>query len=125
MRNHKIKVINRKLMLAIALIISLFSVPIAAQETFDKAEFAARRAKVFEKIGDAAAIFFANEKHRYPVKFRQAPDFFYLTGIEEPRRRDPASIWLAVEAARRGAAIVRVHDVAGTCQALAVSQAMR
>jgi dihydropteroate synthase len=49
----------------------------------------------------------------------------WLTGIEEPRRRDPASIWLAVEAARRGAAIVRVHDVAGTRQALAVSQAMR
>ena len=45
-----------------------------------------------------------------------------LTGIEEPRQRDPASIWLAVEAARRGAAIVRVHDVAGTRQALAVSR---
>jgi dihydropteroate synthase len=48
-----------------------------------------------------------------------------LTGIAEPGRRDPASIWLAVEAARRGAAIVRVHDAAGTRQALAVSDAMR
>ena len=48
-----------------------------------------------------------------------------LTGIAEPRRRDPASVWLAVEAARRGAAIVRVHDVAATRQALAVSDAMR
>jgi dihydropteroate synthase len=48
-----------------------------------------------------------------------------LTGIAEPRKRDPASVWLAVEAARRGAAIVRVHDVAGTCQALAVASAMR
>jgi dihydropteroate synthase len=48
-----------------------------------------------------------------------------LTGIAEPARRDPASVWLAVEAARRGAAIVRVHDVAGTRQALAVSDAMR
>jgi dihydropteroate synthase len=47
-----------------------------------------------------------------------------LTGIAEARRRDPASVWLAVEAARRGAAIVRVHDVAGTRQALAVSAAM-
>ena len=55
-----------------------------AQENFNKAEFAARRAKVFEKIGDAAAIVFANESHRYPLKFRQAPDFYYLTGIEEP-----------------------------------------
>lgn len=47
-----------------------------------------------------------------------------LTGETEPRRRDPASVWLAVEAARRGAAILRVHDVAGTRQALAVSSAM-
>jgi dihydropteroate synthase len=45
--------------------------------------------------------------------------------VTEPRLRDPASIWLAVEAARRGAAIVRVHDVAGTRQALAVSDAIR
>ena len=84
MRNHKIKVVSRKLAPAIALIIFLFALPAAAQETFDKAEFAARRAKVFEKIGDGTAIVFANEKHLYPLKFRQAPDFFYLTGIEEP-----------------------------------------
>jgi dihydropteroate synthase len=63
----------------------------------------------------------------YPVLIGASRKTFIgrLTGIEEPRRRDPASIWLAVEAARRGAAIVRVHDVAGTRQALAVSQAMR
>jgi dihydropteroate synthase len=48
-----------------------------------------------------------------------------LTGIREARLRDPASIWLAVEAARRGASILRVHDVAGTRQALAVWAAMR
>ena len=48
-----------------------------------------------------------------------------LTGIREARDREPASVWLAVEATRRGAAIVRVHDVAGTRQALAVSTAMR
>lgn len=63
----------------------------------------------------------------YPVLIGASRKTFIgrLTGVEEPRRRDPASIWLAVEAARRGAAIVRVHDVAGTRQALAVSQAMR
>jgi dihydropteroate synthase len=63
----------------------------------------------------------------YPVLIGASRKTFIgrLTGIEEPRQRDPASIWLAVEAARRGAAIVRVHDVAGTRQALAVSQAMR
>ena len=48
-----------------------------------------------------------------------------LAGGGDPRDRDPASVWLAVEAARRGAAMVRVHNVAATRQALAVSMAMR
>lgn len=70
--------------LAILLTIAFGVLNASAQGNFNKDEFAARRAKVFEKIGDAAAIVFANEKHRYAVKFRQAPDFYYLTGIEEP-----------------------------------------
>jgi dihydropteroate synthase len=63
----------------------------------------------------------------YPVLIGASRKSFIgrLTGIAEARRRDPASVWLAVEAARRGAAIVRVHDVAATQQALAVSAAMR
>jgi dihydropteroate synthase len=63
----------------------------------------------------------------YPVVIGASRKSFIgrLTGIDEPRRRDPASVWIAVEAARRGAAIVRVHDVAATRQALAVSSAMR
>jgi dihydropteroate synthase len=48
-----------------------------------------------------------------------------LTGVETPSQRDPASAWLAVEALRQGAAIVRVHNVAATRQALAVWMAMR
>lgn len=63
----------------------------------------------------------------YPILIGASRKSFIgrLTGVAEARRRDPASVWLAVEAARRGAAIIRVHDVAGTCQALAVSAAMR
>jgi dihydropteroate synthase len=63
----------------------------------------------------------------YPVLVGSSRKGFIgrLTGIAEAGRRDPASVWLAVEAARRGAAIVRVHDIAGTLQALAISQAMR
>ena len=63
----------------------------------------------------------------YPVLVGSSRKGFIgrLTGIKAPRLRDPASVWLAVEAARRGASIVRVHDVAGTCQALAVWAAMR
>jgi len=69
------------------LLVSAFllpSSPVLAQPAFDKAEFAARRAKVFEKIGDSIAIVFANDEHPHAVKYREAPDFFYLTGIEEP-----------------------------------------
>jgi dihydropteroate synthase len=63
----------------------------------------------------------------YPVLVGSSRKSFIgkLTGLEMPRDRDPASVWLAVEAFRRGAAIVRVHDVAGTRQALAVAAAMR
>jgi len=63
----------------------------------------------------------------YPVLVGSSRKGFVgrLTGVTEPRRRDPASVWLAVEAVRRGASLVRVHDVAGTRQALAVSAAMR
>lgn len=48
-----------------------------------------------------------------------------LTGLAKPADRDPASAWLAVEAVRCGAAIVRVHNVVATRQALAVWAAMK
>lgn len=48
-----------------------------------------------------------------------------LTGLAKPSDRDPASAWLSVEAVRHGAAIVRVHNVVATRQALAVWAAMR
>lgn len=54
------------------------------QQTFDKNEFRARRAKLVEKIGNDVAVIFGAEAHIYPLKFRQSPDFYYLTGIEEP-----------------------------------------
>ena len=86
MLTPKIKRALRASSLSLAIILTILggALAAAAQEKFNRAEFAARRAKVFEKIGDGTAIVFANEKHRYPVKFRQAPDFYYLTGIEEP-----------------------------------------
>ena len=54
-----------------------------AQQPFNKSEFEARRAKLFEKIPDGVAVIFAAKHQNYPVKFRQSPDFYYLTGIEE------------------------------------------
>jgi dihydropteroate synthase len=46
------------------------------------------------------------------------------TGERDPARRDPASLAVHLEAARLGAAILRVHDVAGHAQALAVRRAL-
>jgi dihydropteroate synthase len=46
-----------------------------------------------------------------------------ITGVETPRQRLAGSLAFAVEAARRGAGILRVHDVAATREALAVAQA--
>ncbi|PYR67767.1 MAG: hypothetical protein DMF88_11675, partial [Acidobacteria bacterium] len=38
-----------------------------------------------EQVGGGVAVVFgADRNDAAPVKFRQAPDFFYLTGIEEP-----------------------------------------
>ena len=60
------------------------AVSTVAQQPFNKGEFEARRAKLFEKIPDGVAVIFAAKAQFYPVKFRQSPDFYYLTGIEEP-----------------------------------------
>lgn len=47
-----------------------------------------------------------------------------LAGEPDPARRDPGSIAAALFAAGQGAAIIRVHDVPGTVQALRVWQAL-
>ncbi len=54
-----------------------------AQE-LDKAEFAARRARLLEKIPDGIAVVLGGVEHAHPTRFRQSPDFYYLTGLEEP-----------------------------------------
>ena len=67
-----------------SLVVLALAAPTFAQQQFNKAEFAARRAKLFEKISDGIAVIFAAKSQNYPIKFRQSPDFYYLTGIEEP-----------------------------------------
>lgn len=63
----------------------------------------------------------------YPVLIGASRKSFIgrLTGVEKAADRDPASVFLAVEAVRHGASIVRVHNVPATRQALAVFEAMR
>jgi Xaa-Pro aminopeptidase len=48
-------------------------------------EFAARRAKVMEQIGDGAVVIQGAAEYPAYRKFRQNNQFFYLTGIEVPR----------------------------------------
>lgn len=64
--------------------------------------------------------------HGYPVLVGASRKRFIgdLTGEPEPRERVGGSVAAAVESVRGGAAIVRVHDVAPTVQALAVSRAI-
>ena len=75
---RKLSVSIRCLFITLALAIS-----VSAQQPFNKSEFEGRRARLFEKIGDGVAVIFAAKGQHYPVKFRQSPDFYYLTGIEE------------------------------------------
>src|SRR5580692_4460305 len=54
-------------------------------DSLPKEEFAERRARLMERIGDAiVAVQGATEDAAY-VKFRQNNQFFYLTGVESPR----------------------------------------
>ena len=68
----------------LALFVLLLLPSTLAAQDFDKAEFAARRAKLLEKIPDGIAVILGGIEHPYPIRFRQSPDFYYLTGLEEP-----------------------------------------
>ena len=48
-------------------------------------EFAARRARVMEQIGDGVVVIQGAAEYPAYVKFRQNNQFFYLTGVEVPR----------------------------------------
>ena len=61
------------------LVTSLFSAG-----SFDKKEYAARRGRLMEKIGDGAAVFLGAQTPASDNDFRQGHDFFYMTGVEIP-----------------------------------------
>jgi Xaa-Pro aminopeptidase len=58
--------------------------PLLAAQDFDKAEFAARRAKLLARMPEGVAVILGDVEHPYPLRFRQSPDFYYLTGLKEP-----------------------------------------
>jgi Xaa-Pro aminopeptidase len=51
---------------------------------FDAKEYAARRARLIDKIGDGAAIVLGASTPASDVDFRQGHDFVYLTGVPVP-----------------------------------------
>ncbi|MFB3853946.1 MAG: aminopeptidase P N-terminal domain-containing protein [Vicinamibacterales bacterium] len=62
----------------------ILPVGMASTAGFDKAEYSARRARLMEKIGDAAAVFLGAVTPAGDYEFRQGHDFFYMTGVDIP-----------------------------------------
>jgi Xaa-Pro aminopeptidase len=80
----------QKLACALAALTVLSALPIAqpvftGTEIFPPEEFAARRAQVIEKIGDGVAILQGTTERPGEQALRQNNQFFYLTGVVEPR----------------------------------------
>ena len=78
-----------RFVLASAILVGLVGSPARGQQGFTDAfppeEFAARRAKVMTSIGDGIAIMQGTTERRGESPLRQSNQFFYLTGVVEPR----------------------------------------
>jgi Xaa-Pro aminopeptidase len=55
------------------------------RNTFPAEEFAARRSRLFEQIGNGVAILEGTTERPGEQPFRQGNQFYYLTGVAEPR----------------------------------------
>ena len=80
----------RRLFYALTIVAAMGGLPSAqpvftGSEIFPPEEFAARRAKVMEKIGDGVAILQGTTERPGEQPLRQGNQFFYLTGVVEPR----------------------------------------
>ena len=80
----------RHLLVALVAVAGLVALPAAqpvftGSEIFPPDEFAARRAKVMDKIGDGVAILQGTTERPGEQALRQNNQFFYLTGVVEPR----------------------------------------
>jgi len=65
-------------------VVVLCATPLAAGPRFDNAEYAARRAKLMEKISDGVAIIWGAQTIPSYYRYSQNNDFMYLTGAEIP-----------------------------------------
>jgi Xaa-Pro aminopeptidase len=69
---------------AAAVAAALFVPTTFSAGAFDKPEYAARRSRLMEQIGDGAAVFLGAPAPASDNAFRQGHDFFYLTGVGIP-----------------------------------------
>jgi Aminopeptidase P, N-terminal domain len=67
--------------LACAAGLLLLAGPLTAAGPFDAKEYAARRARLMDRIGDGAAVFLGASTPASDQDFRQGHDFVYLTGV--------------------------------------------
>lgn len=58
--------------------------PAFTADAVRKEEYAARRARLMEAIGDGTAVFLGAQMPSSDVAFRQGHDFFYMSGVEIP-----------------------------------------
>lgn len=110
---------------AVSLCVFLFvAIPAAAGVlVFDKSEYAARRAKLMDRIPDGAAVIFGALPLTSYYPFVQSNDFLYLSGVEVPdavlivdgkRRESLLFLSLTERAARNdGISLELVRDPAG------------
>ena len=87
-------------------------------DAFPPEEFAARRAKVMDAIGDGVVILQGAAERRGESPLRQSNQFFYLTGVVEPRamliidgRARRSTLFIAPRTAARQRAIGPYLDV--------------
>ncbi len=71
--------------LALIALAPVFAQPPLFTDSLPKEEFAERRARLMERIGDGVAVVQGATEDAAYVKFRQNNQAFYLTGVESPR----------------------------------------
>ena len=76
------KTVRRAVTLLAALL--LFASAASAALLFDKSEYAARRARLMEKIPDGVAVILGAQPRPDYYDYHQNNDFFYLCGVEVP-----------------------------------------
>jgi Xaa-Pro aminopeptidase len=79
------RAVARTAVFLLALASSAAAQPPLFTDSAPPAEFAARRARVMEEVGDGAAVIQGTTELATYHKFRQNNQFFYLTGVEVPR----------------------------------------